>query len=261
MHPRILAVVPAMREDVRKILRSLLGQTVAPERVIVAVGSRNLEKFLARNLPLEGWSRKVEVVYVRPDLKEHVGVRVAKAINRALEQVNLHLYDYLLKVDADVLMPHDYVERCLSLGADLVGLGPFMLVRMKPFLRLLGGRWPEVPADDAYVAMRFRAAGLKVAPWPQRLPVSKTGGNWRYYYYRGFTDFEVGFDPLREAYAVALLVLRRRTLLPAFTLLGYFCALLSGAKMRDFGRINFSEGLKRSAKGIAGLLKRRSRSL
>jgi len=87
------------------------------------------------------------------------------------------------------------------------------------------------------------------------------GGNWRYYYYRGFTDFEVGFDPLREAYAVALLVLRLRTLLPAFTLLGYFCALLSGAKMRDFGRINFSEGLKRSAKGIAGLLKRRSRSL
>jgi len=188
-------------------------------------------------------------------------VRVAKAINRALEQVNLHLYDYLLKVDADVLMPHDYVERCLRLGADLVGLGPFMLVRMKPFLRLLGGRWPEVPADDAYVAMRFRAAGLKVAPWPQRLPVSKMGGNWRYYYYRGFTDFEVGFDPLREAYAVALLVLRRRTLLPAFTFLGYFCALLSGAKMRDFGRINFSEGLKRSAKGIAGLLKRRSRSL
>jgi len=53
MHPRILAVVPAMREDVHKMLRSLLGQTVAPERVIVAVGSRNLEKFLARNLPLE----------------------------------------------------------------------------------------------------------------------------------------------------------------------------------------------------------------
>jgi len=36
------------------MLRLLLGQTVAPERVIVAVGSRSLERFLAKILPLEG---------------------------------------------------------------------------------------------------------------------------------------------------------------------------------------------------------------
>jgi len=46
-----------MREDVRKLIRLLLGQTVAPERVIVVVGSRSLEKFLVRNLPLEGLLR------------------------------------------------------------------------------------------------------------------------------------------------------------------------------------------------------------
>jgi len=228
-----------MREDIRKLLRLLLGQTVAPERVIVAVGSRSLERFLAKILPLEGWSRKVEVVYVRPDLREHVGVRAAKAINRALERANLRLYDYLLKVDADVLMPLDYVERCLLLGADLVGLGPFMLVRVKPFIRLLGGCWPEVPTDDAYVMMRFKAAGLKTAPCPEGLVLKKKAGSgWKYYYYRGIFDFKIGFDPIKELFSIISLIMHRRTLLTLFTLVGYLTAIVKGERMYSFGRIN-----------------------
>jgi len=78
-----------------------------------------------------------------------VGVRVGKAINHALSRVDIRRYDFLLKIDVDTALPLDYVERFLKLEAVLVGLGPFMLVRMKPFLRLLNGRWPEVPADDA----------------------------------------------------------------------------------------------------------------
>jgi len=81
----------------------------------------------------------------------------------------------LLKIDADVAMPLNYLKRCLKLGADLVGLGPFMLVKMEPFLKLLGGRWSEVPTDDAYIMMRFKAAELRIAPWPEELVLNKEG--------------------------------------------------------------------------------------
>jgi len=84
---------------------------------------------------------------------------------------------FLLKIDADVAMPLNYLESCLKLRADLVGLGPFMLVKMEPFLKLPSGRWPEVPTDDAYVMMCFKAAGLRIAPWPEGLLKRKAGGS------------------------------------------------------------------------------------
>jgi hypothetical protein len=124
----------------------------------------------------EGFSEKVKVIYMKPELAEHVGVRVGKAINHVLNNIDLRKYDFLLKVDAGV-MPLNYLERCLKLGADLVGLGPFMLVKMEPFLKLLSGRWPEVPTDDAYVMMCFKAAGLRIAPWPEGLLKRKAGGS------------------------------------------------------------------------------------
>ena len=157
----------------------------------MVTGSSSLAKFLIKFLSIEEeLSEKVRVIYVKPELTEHVGVRVGKAINNVLNNIPLHKYDFLLKVDADIVMPLNYVERCLKLKADLVGLGPFMLVRMEPFLKLLSGRWPEVPTDDAYVMMCFKAAGLRIAPWLEGLVIKrKAGGSWRYYYYyyRGAT--------------------------------------------------------------------------
>ena len=148
---------------------------------------------------MERFFEKIKIIYVRPELSEHVGVRVGKAINHVLSNIDLGKYDFLLKIDADVAIPLDFIERCLRLEADLVGLGSFMLVRTKPFIRLLGGRWPEVPADDAYVMMCFRAAGLKTALWPKGVILKrKSGGNWKYYYYRGICDFKIGLDPTRE---------------------------------------------------------------
>jgi len=242
---RILAVVPTLREDVRRVLRLLFNQTVKPELAIIVTGSSSLEKFLVKTLKLEkSFSSKIRVVYVRPELNEHVGVRVGKAINHVLSLIDLRRYDFLLKIDADTAMPLDYVERCLKLKADLVGLGPFMLVRMKPFLRLLNGRWPEAPADDAYVMMRFKAAELKIAPLPEGLVLKrKAGGSWKYYYYRGICDFKIGMDPVKEFFAVISLITHRRTLMPIFTIIGYFIAVLKGEQMYYFGRRNFVKGM------------------
>jgi glycosyltransferase involved in cell wall biosynthesis len=239
--------VPTLREDPRRVLRLLLNQSLKPELIIVVTGSSSLAKFLIKFLSIEEeFSEKVRVIYVKPELTEHVGVRVGKAINHVLNNIPLHKYDFLLKVDADIVMPLNYVERCLKLEADLVGLGPFMLVRMEPFLKLLGGRWPEVPTDDAYVMMRFKAAGLRIAPWPEGLVIKrKAGGSWRYYYYRGVYDLKIGFDPIKEFFSVISLILHRKTLLPFFTLFGYFIAIMKGEQICYFGKRNFVESVVR----------------
>jgi glycosyltransferase involved in cell wall biosynthesis len=240
-------VVPTLGEDPRKVLRLLLSQSLRPELIIVVVGSSSLAKFLTNSLSIEeDLSEKVKVIYVKPELTEHVGVRVGKAINHALNNIDLHRYDFLLKIDADVVMPLNYLESCLKLRADLVGLGPFMLVKMEPFLKLLGGRWPEVPTDDAYVMMRFKAAGLRIAPWPEGLVLKrKAGGSWRYYYYRGIYDLKIGFDPIEEFFSVISLMMHRRTLLPIFTLTGYLIAMTKGEQVYYFGKINLVKSMAR----------------
>lgn len=242
---RVVAVVPTLREDPRRVLRLLLNQSLRPELIIVVAGSSSLAKFLTNILSAEeGFSDKVKVIYMKPELAEHVGVRVGKAINRALNNIDLRKYDFLLKVDADVEMPLNYLERCLKLGADLVGLGPFMLVKMEPFLKLLSGRWPEVPTDDAYVMMRFKAAGLRIAPWPEGLVLKrKAGGSWRYYYYRGIYDLKIGFDPIKELFSAISLVMHRRTLLPIFTLIGYLIAMIKGEQIYYFGKMNLVKSM------------------
>jgi len=226
----------------------------------VVAGSRIVASRLAERFRGNVPSIPLEVIYVRPDLREHVGVRVAKAINQALRTLDLPAFDYLLKVDADVLMKTDYLEKCVSLGADLVGLGPFMLVRVKPFLLLLRGKWPETPADDAYVMMAFKARGLRVAPCPPDLLVRRKGGargSWRYYYLRGVDDWRVGFDPIRELFAVLWLIIRRRSMLPLFTLLGYLVALARGERMYEFGSTNLVSGLRHHVNVVKRLTRRR----
>jgi glycosyltransferase involved in cell wall biosynthesis len=237
--------VPTLREDPRRVLRLLLNQSLRPELIIVVAGSSSLAKFLTNILSAEeGFSEKVKVIYVKPELAEHIGVRVGKAINHALNNIDLRKYDFLLKVDADVEMPLNYLERCLKLGADLVGLGSFMLVKMEPFLKLLSGRWPEVPTDDAYVMMRFKAAGLRIAPWPEGLVLKrKTGGSWRYHYYRGIYDLKIGFDPIKELFSAISLVMHRRTLLPIFTLIGYLIAMMKGEQIYYFGKMNLVKSM------------------
>ncbi|MEM4899998.1 MAG: glycosyltransferase family A protein [Thermofilum sp.] len=130
----ILAVIPTLKDDPSEAVRSLLRQTLRPTRIIVVSGSKSLEKAISRK------SCCLKVVYVKPELKEHVGVRVGKAINAALAGENLAKYHYLLKLDADVKLHPESLERHVRLGADLVGLGPFMLIKMEKFLSILGGR-------------------------------------------------------------------------------------------------------------------------
>jgi hypothetical protein len=85
--------------------------------------------------------------------------RVSFALNRGLEQVNLSDYDYVLRCDSDTVLAPDFIERNLKGLPDLVGNGGYaMLIRVKPFLELMGGRFHSV-SDDSYLIYKFKMEG------------------------------------------------------------------------------------------------------
>lgn len=88
--------------------------------------------------------------------------RVSYTLNKALENVDLTGYDYILRVDGDTILEPTWLETALKSGSDLYGGWGFaMLIRVKPFLRLMGGRF-NVESDDSYLIHKFGVEGCKV---------------------------------------------------------------------------------------------------
>jgi len=242
---KILTIIPTLKDIPLRSIASLLAQTIRPQKIIIVSGSRHIQRYLMStivpHIPIE-----MEAIYVMPDMQEHVGVRVGKAINTALKNENIKLYDYILKMDSDVILHPTCLEKCIKKDADLIGLGSFMLIKTKPFITILSGRWPEVPADDSYIRLAFTARGLKVEPTPPEvIEVRKGGtyGNWKYYFYRGFDNYRLGINPILMNYIVLRLMVERRTLLPVFAFVGYFVALIKQVEYFDFATTIFKTGL------------------
>lgn len=110
--PRILALIPTLNDDPSNTIKSLLEQTIKPSKILVAVGS----KALYHKLTLMAEFESVEYVYVKPNFSEPTGVRVAKALNSLLSKESIREYNYLLRVDADVILPQTFLEANLKVG-------------------------------------------------------------------------------------------------------------------------------------------------
>lgn len=100
-----------------------------------------------------------------------------------------------MKVDVDVRFVSDYfLERGLRQKADVVGIGYFMLIRTEPFLKILGGKWAEIPTDNAFNVQAFKVCRRKVSSIPHGLTLERQGGalrGWKYYFYRGIYDLKI----------------------------------------------------------------------
>jgi len=119
-----------------------------------------------------------------------------------------------------------------------------MLIRMKTFIKILDGKWPETPADDVYISIKLCCFGSKVEQWPQDIRLKREGeisGCWTHYYLRDKDYFKLGIEPFHELRNVFHLVKDRRTLLPIFTLIGYLIVLITRAKFYEFSYIFFHQ--------------------
>jgi hypothetical protein len=133
---KILCVVPTLLEDLNpKCEAGIKSQTVPIDKILFIFNK------------YEGGT---------------LASRVSCALNKGLETVNLQEYDYIFRVDADTILDPCFLESNLKGSPDLAGNGGYaMLIKVKPFLELMGGRFNR-ESDDSYIMYRFKTEGLKV---------------------------------------------------------------------------------------------------
>lgn len=250
---RILALIPTLNEDPIKTVESILKQSVEVSKIIVIVGGKELYKKLMSN-SLE----RTEYIYVKPDFRQPLGKRVGAAINTALVKVNFKEYDYILKVDAEITLPRDFVEENLQEAPDFVGSGGFaMLFKTSAFLKVLGGRYPEVMADDTYLALDFLYKGCTVKRWkraPDVVVREKGHHSYRHHFNAGIELYRLGYEPVhvfeflrglfQDVFKGRIEIAR---VLPIF---GYFSAVLRRIERYEFAAWIFRMQVRRLIYGV-----------
>jgi hypothetical protein len=134
--------------------------------------------------------------------------RVSYVLNKALQTVNLQDYDYLLRVDGDTVLKPNWLKTALESNMDLYGGWGFaMLIRVKPFLELMNGRFNN-ESDDSYIIHRFCREGLKVYATHKAalLTTRKHKHNKSDQMFCGTIYYKMGYEPL---HALAFLVTNR----------------------------------------------------
>jgi len=236
--PKILVVIPTLNDDPTDTINSIHRQTVKNSKILVAVGSKNLYRKLIVNK-----SDDVEVFYIKPNYAEPVGKRVAIALNFVLSKVRLKDYDYLLRVDADTLLPKRFIEDNLKVDVDYVGkAGYAMLIKMESFTKFFNGRFVEVGAEDSYFGLKLLSQGRSVKPWtlpPKLKRKSGVAHSWRYYFVRGKEMYKLGYEPI-HVFEVIRLDPRN-----VFAVLGYFIGMLKRISRYDFAGLVFKTQLRR----------------
>ncbi|MEM2130552.1 MAG: glycosyltransferase family A protein [Candidatus Bathyarchaeia archaeon] len=245
---RILALIPTLNDDPTKTVQSILNQSVEVSKIIVVIGGKELYKKLAQN-KLE----RTEYVYVKPDFSQPLGKRVGTAINTALYKVNLNEYDYILKVDSEITLPKDFVEKNIQGMPDFVGSGgAAMLFKTNALLNSLGGKYPEVPADDTYLASKFLYEGYTVKRWrcyPQSKKREKYPHSYKHCLQRGIELYKLGYEPVHVLHYplefVHDLTIATFSMYSFFPVIGYFIATLRRTNRYEFARWIFLMQVRR----------------
>ncbi|MCR8433208.1 MAG: glycosyltransferase family 2 protein [Crenarchaeota archaeon] len=240
MNPKILAIIPTLDDDPSDTIRSLLHQTIKVSQIFVVVGSKRLyEKLVSTNENKD----IVKIFYVKPDFRDPLGKRVAKALNYALSMVELNNYDYLLRVDADTVLPKRFIEENIKVNADYVGKSGYaMLLKMNCFLRVFKGRFIEVAFEDTHMGLKLLSQGYSVQSWALPPKLKRKSGahhSWRYYFIRGMELYKLGYEP------VHMVELIRHDIRNIFAILGYFAAIIKRARRYDIASWVFRAQLRR----------------
>jgi hypothetical protein len=234
---RILAIVPTLRDDPTETVQSIIRQSVEISKILVVIGSKSLYNKLVV-VKLE----RTEYIYVEPNFSQPLGKRVAVAINTALAKEVLEEYDYILKVDAETILPRDFVKENLKNLPDFIGSGGCaMLFKVSPFLKALGGKYPEVFADDTYLASKFLYEGYSVKRWlcsPQFKIREKGHHSYKHGLQRGIEWYKLGYEPVHVLNFPREFVynVHNRTFKidRFFPVIGYFLAALRRTKRYEF---------------------------
>jgi hypothetical protein len=100
-------------------------------------------------------------------------VRVAISINYVLNHIkkNGKKYDYLFKVDNDVILPPNYLIDLISRRKPIIGPGPAMLINFSFFEKHYGFKWPLCYCDDMFMKVYAFAKGFIEDIWEKDIKI------------------------------------------------------------------------------------------
>jgi hypothetical protein len=250
MTQQIIVFLLAFKEKPLLSLSSLSFQTWKPSKVvIVAAYPSACIKIKFKNL-------KVENIIVPPDLSLTVGERVGIALTIAFKRYDISRYDYILKLDSDVLFNEHFIEDNIKSGYDLVGGGSAMLIKSSIFLKIFDLKWPISAIDDAYVIEAFKAKGYKVLEWNwASKPISLRSSHFSIArrFRAGIEMYRCGIPFVNLLYRVLLFILRYPKLIHTAMamIIGFVIAPLIkrrkydiASEVENFYKRNLSRSLK-----------------
>ena len=208
MKPRILVIIPALpNENLSATLESIKKQTIKVEKIVIT-----RERGKGKTL----------------------GARISYVLNRVLEREDLQIYDWLLRVDADCILPENFIEKNLEKlemeNADVLGYGYAQLIRVKTFLEVMRGRF-DPRQDDSAVHYWFLYYGRNVVREYAVPPIlrRKSGkGYYKYFLARGEMQYRMGFEPV-HVFAKILI-----SLMNVFGIFGYLKAMFKRVERFEF---------------------------
>jgi hypothetical protein len=173
---RICCLIPALPSEVRlATLQSIFSQSVAVDCTVLL-------------------TKKA------PD-KLSFPAKISWVLNDMLDSLKLETFDFLWRLDADTVVPNNFLEATLAMGCDVVGYGPSQLIRVSAFLKCMNGRF-HPDHDDGYPLVKFAQCGFKVSdtyvvePKIIRAPGFHHGASW--FLSQGELHYRYGHDVIHE---------------------------------------------------------------
>jgi hypothetical protein len=170
---KILCVILCLPQDLKyETIQSVMNQTV-PVDMIVLLTKRSSKPTLVERIP--------------------------DALNEGYSHIKLEDFDYILRLDSDTLLKETFLERNLEGEPDSRGSGCAHLIKVKPFLELMNGRYFHL-ADDSYLNAKFRECGKKVETLVEG-PLFCAGHPFdvKYFVDRGKINYILGWTPIHVA--------------------------------------------------------------
>jgi hypothetical protein len=171
---KILCVILSLPENLKfDTILSVLNQTVPVDMIVLLAKKSD-----------------------KPTLVE----RISDTLNAGLEHIKLADFDYILRLDGDTILGKDFIAKNLTGEPDVIGAGYAHLIKVKPFLEIMKGKYNPL-CDDAYLAAKFRQYGKNVERRLKEEPISrgKHPFNVKYLVDRGRLMYLFGWTPVHVA--------------------------------------------------------------
>jgi biofilm PGA synthesis N-glycosyltransferase PgaC len=223
---RYVIITPARNEEqhIGETIRSVMAQTVVPsEWIIVDDGSTDKSSEIADQCAAQcAWLR----VFHLPDRgSREPGGGVIRAFNHGLSQLNTVHWDFIVKLDGDLVLPPDYFQECfkefekdstLAIGGGTIchSKNGVMLpdfdqklhvrgatkIYRRTFWDQLGGLYPA-PGWDTIDELKANMLGWTTRSFPDirilhRRPTGSADGTWKNWFKNGRANYITGYHPL-----------------------------------------------------------------